>query len=154
MPLPVGLPNFEDQKLLLEVKFLLICGYIINFIKLLILDADDGGLALGLVLAEGLDLDGLTLDEDADAVVGDEAVSIALDAVAPADDLILLVSSRQHGLAIGGVQLAPRAHPKAAVLALKMPFDVVVVVAVAIAAAAYEGLVVHLVFVPILAVVV
>jgi hypothetical protein len=89
MPLPVGLPNLEDQKLLLEVEFRLICGYIINLVNLFVLDTDDGGLALGLVLAEGLNLDGLTLDKDADAVVGDEAVALALDAVAPADDLIL-----------------------------------------------------------------
>lgn len=91
MPLSIGFSNFEDQKFFLEIKLSLLCGYIIDLVKLLIFDADDGGPALGLVFAEGLHLDGLAFNEDADAIIGYKGISFTFDAITPADDFVLFI---------------------------------------------------------------
>ncbi len=100
MPLSVGFSNFEYQKLFLEVYLSLVSCHVIYLVELLVFDADDGDLAFCLVFAEGLHFDGLTFNKYADAVVGDEAIPLPLDAITPADDFVLLVGSCQHGLAI------------------------------------------------------
>ena len=133
-----GVGDLENYEGVPEVVFVLVGGDVVYFVEVSAFDADDVGLVLVGMPAEGLDLQLLALDEDANSELRD-ALVLTGDLHAVFDDFVVLEGSRDEGLRVHGGYLALSAQPKQAFLALDVVADVIVVVVVVGALAADEG---------------